>query len=256
MIIEDFLKNRPFKKIFVNQFCGLGDILFIEPIYKYLHSLGLEVIAPVQDNNIWIQDYIPYVKFIKWSDTVVDLENFQFTYLDDDTFYYPMRFSDQKFRGLKPHDPSAVRYWMTDKYRLIGLNPDQWKTLSFTRKPDKEKELYDLLINKYNTEDYIFCNKTYQNSLNLNVGDRINSIIPTNETIIELQILEGYSMLDWGYVIEKAKKVYTVSTSLIYYIQSLYQENKEYHIFPRLPDETRLISVEEFLPAYWSKHEF
>ena len=62
-IIENYKRDNPkITKVIINQFCGLGDILFIEPIYKYIESLGLKVIAPVQDQNIWIQDHIQYVE--------------------------------------------------------------------------------------------------------------------------------------------------------------------------------------------------
>ena len=50
--IEKFLQeNINVKKIIVNQTWGLGDILFIEPLYRYLDSLGLKVIAPVLGFN-------------------------------------------------------------------------------------------------------------------------------------------------------------------------------------------------------------
>ena len=77
--IEKFLQeNINVKKIIVNQTWGLGDILFIEPLYRYLDSLGLKVIAPVQDGYIWLNQHIKYVDFIKSSEFNIDYERFDF----------------------------------------------------------------------------------------------------------------------------------------------------------------------------------
>lgn len=256
--LEKFIKeNKNIKKVVVNQTWGLGDILFIERIYKYLHELGLEVIAPVQDVNIWIQDHITYVNFKKTSEFSMDYERFDFGYfivdglIQADTIYLPTRFSDQIFRDLRPHDASASRHWMTDKYNVLGLSPQTWEGITLTRNLEKEERLKKLILEDIDGE-YDFCNSFYQNSLNLNLN--LESNVKDELPVVSMRFVDRYSMVDWCSIIEGARKVHTVSTSLLYMIQSIYQPGKEYHLYPRLPERS-FYTVDEFLPKYWIKHE-
>jgi hypothetical protein len=166
-----------------------------------------------------------------------------------DTLYIPLRFSDQIYRNLKPHDDSAVRYWMTDKYRFLGLDTKLWETIQLERNLEKENRLFDIVVGDVNLE-YDFYNSFYQNSLNIDIG--LEKYINNNRRLIKMEKIEGYSMVDWSTIIEKAKTVHTVSTSLIYMIQNIKKDGVCYYIYPRLP-EKGFISIEEFLPDYWNK---
>ena len=255
--VEKYVReNSGIKKVVLNQTWGLGDILFIERIYNYLHQLGLEVIAPVQDECIWIQDHIDYVKFVKASEYRMDYERFDFGILEiggerfEDTLYLPTRFSDQIFRNLRPHDPSASRYWMTDKYNVLGLEPKIWEGIRLTRNLEKEKKLKDMILTEFSVEgDYDFCNSNYRNDVNINLEDRVRKDLP----VVSMRFVEGFSMIDWSSIIESARIVHTVHTSLMYMIQSIYQPGKEYNLYPRYP-EPGFYTVEEFLPDYWIRH--
>ena len=258
--LKKFLTENPkVNKIVINQYFGLGDILFIEPIYRHLKfDLGLEVIAPIQNQYLWIKDNIKYVNFIGISEFNMDYERFDFGLFKsptegtiEDTAYLPLRFSDQIFRDLKPHDSSASRYWMSDKYTVLGLDFRLWETISLERNLQKEKELKSKILAGIGSSDYVFCNSFYQNSLDINLN--LETKIKTNIPIISMSKIEGFSMVDWSGIIQGAKSVHTVSTSLIYMIPSIYQKEKEYHLYPRLP-EKGFYTVEEFLPKYWIKH--
>jgi hypothetical protein len=258
--LEKFLSENPkVNKIVVNQYFGLGDILFIEPIYRHLKfNLGLEVIAPIQDQYLWLKDNIKYVNFIGISEFNMDYERFDFGLFKsttdeiiEDTAYLPLRFSDQIYRDLKPHDSSASRFWMSDKYTLLGLNYSLWESIHLERDLQKEEKLKSIILKEIGSFDYIFCNSFYQNSMNINLN--LESRIKTDIPIISMSKIEGFSMIDWAGIIQEAKSVHTVSTSLIYMIPCIYQKEKEYHIYPRLP-EKGFYTVEEFLPNYWIKH--
>lgn len=257
--VEKFLSANPnVNNIVVNQYFGLGDILFIEPIYRYLSDLGLKVIAPIQDQYIWIQDHIRFVDFRKMSGFDMDYERFDFGILKTltgeeitDTAYLPLRFSDQIYRDLRPHDSSASRYWMTDKYSVLGLDYNKWSSIKLERNKEREKTLKSIVLKDIGDSEYDFCNSFYQNALNvgLNLESRVKREIP----LVSMSKLEGYTIVDWSSIIEGAKKVHTVSTSLLYMIQAIHQEGKEYHLYPRLP-EKGFYTVEEFLPSYWTKN--
>lgn len=257
--VEKFLSENPnVKNIVVNQYFGLGDILFIEPIYRYLNDLGLKVIAPIQDQYLWIQDHIGYVDFRGISEFDMDYERFDFGILKTlsgeevtDTAYLPLRFSDQIYRDLRPHDSSASRYWMTDKYSVLGLDYNRWSSIRLERNKEREETLKSIVLKEIGDSEYDFCNSFYQNTLNvgLNLESRVKREIP----LVSMSKLEGYTMVDWSSVIEGARRIHTVSTSLLYMIQAIHQEGKEYHLYPRLP-ERGFYTVEEFLPSYWIKN--
>jgi hypothetical protein len=257
--IEKFLGENPqVKNIVVNQYFGLGDILFIEPIYRYLKDLGLNVIAPIQNQYLWIGDHIKYVEFKDMYKFDMDYERFDFGIFRDlsgneisDTAYLPLRFSDQIFRELPPHDCSASRYWMTDKYSVLGLDHSKWASISLDRNLEKEEELKSIVLKNIGDSPYDFCNSFYQNSLNINLD--LENQVKQDLPLISMSKMEGYSMVDWASIIEGARKVHTVSTSLLYMIQSFYQPEKEYHLYARLP-ERGFYTIEEFLPSYWIKH--
>jgi hypothetical protein len=218
----------------------------------------LNVIAPIQDGYLWIKENIKYVEFVSMAEFNMDYERFDFGIFKtpdgkdiEDTAYLPLRFSDQIYRNLKPHDSSASRYWMTDKYSVLGLDPKMWSSIYLERNSEKEDHLKSLILREIGEREYEFCNSFYGNSsnTNLNLEKNLESGVP----LISMSKIEGYSMVDWCGIIEGAKRIHTVSTSLIYMIQAIHQEDKEYHIYPRLP-ERGFYTVEEFLPSYWIKH--
>lgn len=255
--IRSFLSENPaISKVVFNQTWGLGDIMYIERIYRYFHDLGLGVIAPVQDQYLWIGEHIPYVDFRMASQFQMDYERFDFGIhfsegvAHADTLYMPTRFSDQIYRDLRPHDPSASRYWMTDKYRVLGLDPSDWLGIELRRVPEREQELKRLVLSNIDG-DYDFCNLNYHNLNNLRIDP--SSIRSSGLPMVEMAKVDGFTMVDWCGIIEGAKSVHTVSTSVLYMVQAIYDPGKDYHIYPR-PPENGFYTVEDFLPDYWIKH--
>lgn len=254
--IPRYLSENPgVDKVVVNQTWGLGDILYIERIYAYLAGLGLRVIAPVQDQYVWIQEHIPYVDFRKQSEFAMDYERFDFGPLvadgktQADTLYLPTRFSDQIHRGLMPHDSSASRYWMTDKYRVLGLDPSAWLGLTLVRNRGREEMLKEMVLQDIEG-DYDFCNLSYHNMNNHRLSPSL--IRGSGRPMVEMRRIDGYTMVDWSGVIEGARSVHTVSTSVLYMVHPLHRPGVDFHLYPRLP-ETGFYTVEDFLPGYWKK---
>lgn len=210
--------------VIINQFAGLGDILFIEPIYRHYHNRGFKVIAPVNPDSLWIQEYIPYVEF-------KDKTKYRYSYEtveqpEDGQMHLPLRFAHPLLRGYDLHYGDERQHWMPDKYTYLGLPVELWKTLSFNRNKEREERLFKSLNLP---KDYIFINQNFGGSF-----EKININIQSSMPIIEMQKIEGYTMLDWGKVIENATEVHTAETSLLYYIESL-KFKGEKHLYPRFP---------------------
>jgi len=126
-------------RITINQPAMLGDLLFIEPIVRHLTNQGNTIVWPVKDQYAWLKDYMPY-NIIKQSQYNIDYEDAK---MRDD--YIPLRFSTPIFRGTDPHSGQFHEHFMLDKYRLLNLPLDLWKSLTWERNYEKEDHLYHLL---------------------------------------------------------------------------------------------------------------
>ena len=52
-------------KYIFNQFQGLGDILFCEPIARYFYKNGInQIIWPINEEFLWLNEYLPYINFV------------------------------------------------------------------------------------------------------------------------------------------------------------------------------------------------
>lgn len=231
-------------KVIINQFAGLGDVLFIEPIYRYYFNKGFEVIAPVNTDILWIQEYIPYVQF-------VDKEKYHYSYekplqgIINDTLHIPLRFAHPLLRGYDLHYGDDRKNWMPDKYTFLGLEPVLWRTLQFNRNYEREKQLIELL---QLPEEYIFVNNHFGGSF-----EKVN--ISVRGDAVFMRKIEGFSMIDWGLVIEGAKEIHTVETSLIYLVESLQYKAEQLHLYPRFPFLETTEYMKPTLGENWIYHD-
>jgi len=211
--------------VVINQFFGLGDILFIEPIYRHYHNRGFKVIAPILPEYLWIAEYIPYVSFVDVNSFKYDKEVVE--QKEDGQIHIPLRFAHPLLRNYPLHYGDDRAHWMPDKYEYLGLPVELWRTLSFNRNKEREDKLFKHLgiEGKYN-----FVNNTFGGSF-----EKVNITLPNDLPIVEMSKIAGCTLLDWGKVIENAENIYTVETSVIYYIESLKTKAKEFHLYPRLP---------------------
>jgi hypothetical protein len=225
-------------KYLINQFQGLGDILFCEPIAKHLYENGKnEIIWPILDEYFWIKDYIPYINFVKKSDFNFNYENTFFGKINDSIIHIPLRFANPIFRNLNPHDYSDQYHTMLDKYRMLNLSENLWKTLSWERNIEKENELYNLLVKN---ENYILVNSRWSDG---NVPIQTES----NFDIVNMDFINGFTLLDWGKIIENASEIHTVSTSNLFLLETLSLKSEIVNIYPRKPRENNLDGISEFV---------
>ena len=225
-------------KYIINQFQGIGDIFFCEPIARHLHNNGdNEILWPVLDEFIWVKEYIPYINFIKKSEFVFNYESTFFGNLDDNTIHVPLRFANPIFRGLHPHDYSDQYHTMLDKYRMMGLPENLWRSLSWVRNNKKENELYNLLVKD---ENYILINSKWSD------GDVKIDTDSTSQRI-NMDILHGFTLFDWAKIIENASEIHTVSTSNLFLLETLNLKANKVNIYPRRPRENNLDGISEFV---------
>lgn len=233
--------DRNDKGVIINQFQGLGDLLFIEPIMQHYHDKGYKVIVPVNDDYIWLQEYIPYVEFKKKSEFEIDYEYFGFTKMFKSE-YIPLRFSTPLLRNMEPHSGDNKEHFMLDKYRLLELPLDMWRQLKWRRDEEKENRLFNFL-GLHEDSEYTFVNEYY--------GGGFQKIdIPVTGKRVYLTKHEGYTLLDWAKVIENARHIKTVETSILYMIEVLNLKAETMKLYSRPPEE-KPIGVLNFISNKW-----
>jgi len=231
----------------INQPRGLGDILFCEPLARHLiEKDNSEVIWVIHDEFYWIQEYIPYIQFKKTSQYPIDFEKDSFGEYDGMQFL-PLRFANPIVRNLSSkYDCSDQLHTMLDKYRLLNLSTDLWKTLKWNRNFQKENLLYNLLNLQ---EPYILINEYFSGGkIDINLeNDFANKVYMTN--------IPGYTLLDWSKIIENAEEIHTVSTSNLFMIETLPIKATKIHIYNRTPIDTNLDGIREFVNPKFILHE-
>jgi hypothetical protein len=225
----------------INQFHSIGDIIFIEPICRHFWKKnGEKPTLPVRDHLMYIAEYMDSANFVPMSKFTLDYDSLKM----DTPDYLPLRFANQIFRGLGPNDHSDYENMMADKYNLIGLNSQIWKTLDLKFNQVRGRKLFEVL--KLNPkEEYILINENSQ-------AGKISVIIEEDIRIIYMKDIPGFTVFDWYLVMLYAKENHHVSTCTFYIMQAIvnkfYFKSKVF-IYPR-PNEDGLRGISKLNPNY------
>lgn len=216
--LEKYSKN---KNIIINQFMGLGDILFIIPICYNFIDKGYNVILPVNKEFMNISENFDMIKIIDKNTLKIDYENNSIIETNNDVII-PLRFANNLLNNGDP------RTCMSDKYKFVNLPLNLWKNLKWKRNINKENELYYNILNLKDYSEYTLVNNLYSMNfkINININDNSNNLI-------NMRIIDGYNLLDWYKVIQNAKYIHTVGTAINYIMEVIPMKSKELHLYRR-----------------------
>jgi hypothetical protein len=222
------------KTCIINQFYGVGDILFIMPIaYKYL-KMGYRVIWPTIFTEL--QKHFPDIIFI--DKQLINIDYNEKKMIDGPNFtILPLRWACEILK-LDYHNAMAA------KYKLLDIPVETWReTLYYWKEDTKaEDELFYNILNLTENTKYTLINNMFTRDFTKSSAMQF----PTNDKNIYLDRIEGFTLLDWIKVIKNADKIYTVSTSIVYLIELLDLKAKEIHIFSR-PQEPKSLFYIDYL---------
>lgn len=185
--------------------------------------MGYEIVWPLRDDILWIGDYIEGINFCSRNDDFIGKE-----YYGQDLVIISPQFI---YLGImRPHLWSiGDNKIMSSKYHIMNMDWKNWSdNFTFNRKLDKEDNLYYNVLGLEDDSEFILINNFYNTdnrNSNLLKADQFN--IP----VVELKIIDGYTLFDWCKVIERAKKIYTINTSINYLIDVLDTSFDEYVIY-------------------------
>jgi hypothetical protein len=220
------------KQIIIRQPAGLGDIFFTQKIAYFLHNhYNCNITWPVIKEFIWIKDYIklPYINFVNENDDFQDKDalnnDVAYVFEWNDSIVVPLQRADWIFGGSVMHA----------KYKLVDLYFHDWRDyFSFIRNTERENYLFYEVLGLKDGEDYIFVNKNFgspPNSVSIK-----NMKYPSDIKIVEMDFLGFDNLFDWCKVIENAKEIYTVETSICYIIEKLNCKSEKISLYSRNRD--------------------
>ena len=210
--------------IIINQFAGIGDILFTIPIARYFIKKGHKVTYPTVFEGL--DKHFPDITFKNKQDLDIDYDSKEFIVTKEDNLIIPMRWANEIAKVY-------YRACMLSKYMIVNLPFGLWRTLSWERDRKKEDRLFSEVLKIKEGERYRLINNIYMSD----GSKKIN--VPMNHRIknIHLKPIEGYTLLDWGKVIENASEIFIVNSAILVLMEILTLRCQQAHIFKRVPME-------------------
>jgi hypothetical protein len=207
----------------IKQPAGIGDVFFCQKIAKVMMQNRYQVIWPLRSDITWIRDYIRDIYFPSVDDVFPGKEVFDTAagyIIEENAAFISIATAD-----LTHNDGKTMR----SKYSMLGMEYEDWREyFKFERNIDKENDLYYNVLNLKDDSEFIFINNLYNTDIkNSNLFSENNFDLP----VVELKILDGFTLFDWCRVLEKAKKIYTINTSINYIIEVINTSYDEYVIY-------------------------
>lgn len=246
------------KNAIINQPAGLGDILFCYKLAAKLCENDFKVTWPVIPQYLSdIKKYIkphPNIEFVD-GEKDFSLKHFSMYEMspiitEQGDFYLPLTFADRHFQKGESFLKTKYKLFQATQ-KALGLDEleipyDSWsEPIELIRDENKEKTLFYDVLGLEDSDYYILVNKKYGTYPDVRVK---NFSIAESCKIIELDALEGYSLFDWCLVIERAKKIYSVDTSLFFLIELLDLKDTELFAYSR---HSHFIHVDDLFTANW-----
>lgn len=127
---------------------------------------------------------------------------------------------------------------MKSKYSMFRQDWQKWKKHGmFRRDASKEAKLFQVLGLRPN-EPYVLENRRFRQDETGIVTTKAKDTCYSNAwRHVEMRSIEGFSLFDWAGVIENAREIHTVSTSIIYIFELLAKLKPQIFIYIRKPDE-------------------
>jgi len=207
----------------IKQPAGIGDVFFCQKIARVMMQNRYQVIWPLRSDITWIRDYIRDIYFPSVEDIFPGKEVFDTAAgfaIEETGAFISIATADLT------HNDGKI---MSSKYSMLGIDYSDWQDyFKFERNLDKENELYYNVLGLSDESEFAFINNLYNTDIkNSNILSKEKFDIP----VVELKIIEGYTLFDWCKVLEKAKKIHTINTSINYIIDVLDTSYDEYVIY-------------------------
>lgn len=206
----------------INQFLGLGDILFLVPLIRHWMQQGHDIIWPIADEYFDIKRHFPDIQFVKKSDWP------GVRYGDPNEHNHQWRYGLYRVKPLRWNKSKTLDEAMITKYSMYGLDFEMWRQLKWERDYSKENQLTEHLPKEY----ALIC-QPYGNVTDGGASNKCIDIPDNGMQKVYLGKSIGFTLLDWAAVIENASVIHAVSSSTLYLFEMLNLKAKEIHLYSR-----------------------
>ena len=210
------------KPCLIKQPAGIGDIFFCQKIARLMMQHRYQVIWPLRPDIQWIREYIKDIYFPTTEDNFIGKDIYEQgagAVIEEGGAFISLATANFT------HNDGKI---MSSKYSMLGLDYSDWKDyFKFERNLDKEDDLYYNVLGLKDDSEFVFINNLYNTDIR---DSKLLSQKDYDLPVVELQILDGFTLFDWCKVLEKAKSVFTINTSLNYIIDVLDTSYDEYVI--------------------------
>lgn len=204
-----------------------GDLLFVQKIAKTYAAQGRRVIMPVLQKHAWVYDGMVLPESIETPLLESDFEyKDEVLFLGDKIAMSPIEGPNYTYLSLFFSWRYAPPQTMDLKYQVAGVEMDDWADYVELRRDLAKEEALFSLLGLDDGEPYALINETCS-SRTIPFPHRA----PEKE--VRLRMVEGYSLIDWSTVIERAARIATVDTSIVLLIEVLKITGKPLHVVSR-----------------------
>jgi len=210
------------KPCLIKQPAGIGDVFFCQKIARVMMQNGYQVIWPLRPDIHWIKDYIRDIYFPTTEDNFLGKDLYERgmgSVIEENGAFISTATADIT------HNDGKI---MSSKYSMLGLDHSDWRDyFKFERNIERENDLYYNVLGLEDDSEFVFINNLYNTDVK---NGKLLSPQNYNVPVVELQILQGFTLFDWCKVLEKAKSVFTINTSINYLIDVLDTSYDQYVI--------------------------
>ena len=217
-------------KLGIIQSRGLGDILIALPIALNYKEQGYDIYWPVCDS--FYPSVVDHVPWVNWISIPTDPKG-HFFYIEPNRLLTELGCDDilclYQALNVVPELSQVpwfqIQHFDEFKYTKAGVPfLDKWRLNEcITRNPQKEQELYDLLITSPEYLVYHTEGSTYKCEADL-------SQIPTTWQRLEIKPQQGYSVFDWLKILEGAEALILIDSVFSNLVDQLRIKTDKYWI--------------------------
>lgn len=206
----------------IKQAAGIGDVFFCQKIGRMMLEKGYDVIWPLRPDIQWIGEYIKDIQFPMTTQSF-PMKDIYFrasgAVIEENGAFISLATADMT------HNDGKI---MSSKYSMLGIDFSDWKDyFQFERNLEKENDLYYNVLGLKDDSEFVFINNLYNTDIkDCEILSPENCDLP----VVELKIIDGFTLFDWCKVLEKAKSVFTINTSINYLIDVLDTSYEKYVI--------------------------
>lgn len=232
-------------KVGIIQPARLGDLIILLPAAKYIHDSGNEVFWPVLESYAWmfceIADYINFIPIDNKIESCVNnakkaLVKHNVQKIFDVACAFCGSNSTQEYNRLGAGCGSEK--FDAFKYRHLGVPlEEKWKLReSIKRNFVKENEVYDDLVS--GEKDYSVVGLKYSKGEMKVKINNLRNIVFVNEK---------YNIFHWIKILENAKEIHLVDSSMAQLVEQLNLTNKKIfysrsaHLRPTIKNEWEIV---------------